>query len=184
MDQPAASQDRRVDVVLAEYNALRAEIISVLSSQQTFTNLNVTAATAITGLVLAQKVNPQLLLVAAVVSSVLGLIYVANTVHVRSLGGYINDVLRPIVTDYTGESKLLGWDQYFEAHHHRARLLLRGASAGLLFSAVPVVALISVRPYLDTSWSRIGWILALSLFIAQAGAWASAGIGRLLRRTN
>lgn len=168
-------QDRIVDLVLAEFNVLNAEITSIASSQQTLIGLNITAQAAVAGLVVADKADPKLLFVAAVLSSALGLIYVANAVHVTNMASYINDVLRPIAAEKTGEGRLLGWIQHYRVHHRLSRLLYRGLMIGGLFCGFPMVALVWLIPHLDTLWSRVAWGFTSCLLITQIGAWAWYG---------
>jgi hypothetical protein len=183
MGQPEP-RDRIVDLVLAEFNALNAEISSATSSQQTLISLNITAQAAVAGLVVADKANPKLLLVAAVLSCALGLVYLANATHIANIGSYIIEVLRPIVTEQTGEGNLLGWLPYYRAHYRVSRLLYRGLMIGGLFSGFPFVALVWVVPYLDTLWSRATWGFTSCLLVIQIGAWAWYGQLMLRRSSN
>jgi hypothetical protein len=177
-------RDRVVDLVLAEFNTLNAEMTSAISSQQTLISLNITAAAAVAGLVVADKADPKLLLVSAVLSSALGLVYLANAVHVGNIGSYIVEVLRPIAAEQTGEGRLLGWIQYYRVHHRVARLLYRGLMIGGLFSGFPFVALVWVFPYLDTLWSRAAWGFTTCLLLVHVGAWAWSGQIMLRRSSN
>jgi hypothetical protein len=177
-------QDRILDLVLAEFNALNAEITSTASSQQTLISLNITAQAAVAGLVVADKADPKLLFVSAVLSSALGLVYVANAVHIANMGSYITDVLRLIAAEKTGEGRLLGWVQHYRVHHRVLRLLYRGLMIGGLFCGFPMVALVWVIPHLDTLWSRVAWGCSSCLLIIQIGAWAWYGQAMLRRSSS
>jgi hypothetical protein len=181
MTQPESS-DRVVNLVVAEFNALNAEMTSTTSSQQTLISLNVTAAAAVAGLVVANRADPKLLLVSAVLSSALGLVYIANAVHIANISSYITEVLRPLAAEHTGEARLLGWIQRYRVHHRVTRLVYRGLMFGLMFAGFPSIALIWSAPYVDSFRSWLGWGFTLLLLVVQIGAWGWSGQVMLRRR--
>jgi hypothetical protein len=181
MSQPEP-RDRVVDFVIAEFNALHAEMASTASSQQTLIGLNVTAAAAVAGLVVANRAETELLLVPAVLSCALGLVYIANAVHIGNLASYIAEVLRPLATEQTGEERLLGWIQSYRVHHRVTRLVYRGLMIGMMFSGFPFVALVWSAPDLDTFENWVAWGFTLLFLLVQLGAWAWSGQGMLRRR--
>jgi hypothetical protein len=180
MGQEPEPRDRAMDTVLAEYNALRTEITSTIGSQQTLVGLNITAAATVAGLVVAEKADPKLFLVAAALSSVLGLVYVASALHIESIGSYITNVLRPVAVEYTGDVRLLGWVKHFRVYHRKTSLIYRSLTMGVVFFGVPIIALVWAPPHLD-NWNWVAWALTVGLLVVQFGAWTLFGV-RSLRR--
>jgi hypothetical protein len=159
-DHPA---ERIVNVALAEFQALQGEITNVLSSSQTIINIDITATAAIVGLVVSENVDPRLLLVAAGLSSALGLMYAANAFQVTAIAYHIEAVLRPAIVQHTGDDRLLSWNRSFRGERPAPARLVRAVGVVLLFLAVPLVALVWVIPSLQDTRSWVAWGLTLCL---------------------
>jgi hypothetical protein len=182
----AASPDRVVNAALAEFTALRSEMDNANSSQQTIVNINITAAGLIFSFVLAKKADPLLLLVAAAISSALGMYIQGSWYHVRRIARYIDTTLRPLMIEYTGESKVFGWEQAVQARQGWwVRLVPVGLATAVLFSLIPLVVLIWVIPYLKNSTDWLAWSIAVLLFLMQlcTGGWLALQIVRSKRWT-
>jgi hypothetical protein len=164
MGEQSDSAERVVTVALTEFQALQAEITDANSSIQTVVNLDITATAAIVGLVVTQNADPRLLLVAAGLSSALGLLYAANAFQITAIAHHIDAVLRPAVVQHTGDDRLLSWNRRFRGERPAPARLIRAVGVVLLFLAVPLVALVWVIPRLDDTRSWVAWGLTLCLF--------------------
>ncbi len=98
-----------INVALAEYTALRAEVTNRISGQDTMLNLYMTATAAIFGLALSGHPNSLILLVLPLLSAAARLLYHNHNLYIRLVSAYLNDQLRPLITDRVGEPRLLGW---------------------------------------------------------------------------
>ncbi|MEV4416822.1 hypothetical protein [Catellatospora sp. NPDC049609] len=162
-----------VTAALAEFAAMRSEIDELGRSQRTTINLNISAAAAVFAFVLSERADQRLLLVVPLISAALGLLYQAYTVHARNLGDYIDQQIRPVVVEHTGEDRLLGWERHVRTALHRQRhsqLVMRLAYI-LLIPAIPAVSLVWVVPYLNTVWLWLGWTAGTVLFLVQILVW-------------
>ena len=168
-----ASRSPAIDVTLAEFAALRSEIDNLANAQRTMMHLNITVVAAIAGFVLADRANPRLLLAIPLASSAIGFVYQWYILHGKRIGDYINETLRPILVEHTGDDRVLAWE-----HQLRTRVYAKPGSrlAGrlayvLLFPAIPAVSLAAVIPYLGSGWHWGVWALGAVLSVAQVTMW-------------
>jgi hypothetical protein len=157
------------NVVLAEYTALRAEVTNRISGQDTLLSLYMTATAAIFGLALSGHANSLILLVLPLLSAAARLLYHNHNVYIRLASAYINDQLRPLVTEHLGEPRLLGWGQQVAAYHrapwrHR---LAHPAGLALLFPVPAAIALVLVVPRLASPWTWLAWCFGWPLLLVQ-----------------
>jgi hypothetical protein len=171
--RPVPVPGAAVDVVLAEFAALRNEIDQLAGAQRKMINLNITAVATIVGLVLAQRADPHLLLALPVVSAAIGLVYQWYVLHAKHIGDYIDAILRPLLVAHTGDERVLGWEHQLRTTVYRRRGsgLAGRLSYLLLFPAVPAVALAATIAYLDTAWHWLAWTGGLALFGTQVTVW-------------
>lgn len=115
-DEPAESQDDRllrdratVDVALAEFNALRAELTTHMTGQNTMIGLGVTAIGVVVGLAFGGSGDRQLLAIVPIVASVIILTYCGEAYRIVSIGRYIRDVLWPFLSERTHD-RLPSWE--------------------------------------------------------------------------
>lgn len=80
-----------IDVRLAEFTALRQEIQNRSGLQQTLIGLNVTAITAVAGVVLSKHASPAALLVLPPICITLGFLWVDHDRVIYDLGRYIKE---------------------------------------------------------------------------------------------
>ena len=162
-----------VDVALAEFSALRSEIDNLASAHRTMINLNITVVAAITGLVLANRADPHLLLALPLVSGAIGLVYQWYVMHAKHIGDYIDETLRPLLVEQTGDDRMLAWE-----HRLRTEVYRRPGSAitsriayVLLFPAVPAASLVVTYQHLDSPWYWTTWLAGFGLLIVQVTVW-------------
>lgn len=146
----ASSPDKNlvISAALAEYTALRAEVTSRISGQDTMLNLYMTAVAAIFGFALSGHADLLILLVLPVLSTAARLLYHNHNLYIKLVSAYLNDQLRPLVADRLGEPGLLGWHELSAEYQRgpRWRRLAHPAGLGLLFPVPAAVALVLVVP--------------------------------------
>ena len=166
------STEKAINCTLAEFSALRSEIDDLGRAQRAVINLNISTAAAIIAFVLSQRASPLLLLVAPFASSAFGFLYETYTLHIRYIGDYIDQNIRPIIVGYTNDDRLFGWES-----HVRSKIYTSGSSRlamqmafTLLMPVVPAVSLVWVLPYL-TGWYWVVWSGGVLLYIVQMLSW-------------
>src|SRR3954454_7012341 len=78
-----------ITVVLAQFNACRAEILARSSTQAAVVNLNITAISILAGYYFIYHANPLVLLVIPVVAPMLGIIWADHAINIGNLGRFI-----------------------------------------------------------------------------------------------
>ena len=131
-------------------------------------NLYMTAAAAIFGLALSGHADSLILLVVPLLSAAARLLYHNRNLYIRLVSAYLNDQLRPLLTDRLGEARLLAWQER-TAEVHRGplwRRLARPVGLALLFPVPAAVALVLVAPKIASPWAWLawasGWLLVLT----------------------
>jgi len=167
----ASSPDKNlvISAALAEYTALRAEVTNRISGQDTMLNLYMTAVAAIFGFALSGHADLLILLVLPVLSTAARLLYHNHNLYIELVSAYLNDQLRPLVTDRLGEPGLLGWHERSAEYQRgpRWRRLAHPAGLGLLFPIPAAVALVLVVPRLSSPWAWLAWACGWLLVLAQ-----------------
>ena len=162
-------RDLVINAALAEYTALRAEVTNRISGQDTTLNLYMTATAAIFGLALSGHTDSLILLVVPLLSAAARLLYHNHNLYIRLVSAYLNDQLRPLVTDRLGEPRLLGWQERTAEYHRgpRRRRLAHPVGLALLFPVPAAVALVLAAPRLASSWAWLAWAFGWLLVLAQ-----------------
>ena len=125
----------RVEVALAEFDAMRAEIVARIAEQGKLAALNITAIAAVGGAFLSNRVDPAVLLILPVLSVSLGLLSVDHATTIRGIARYINEGIRPILVEATGNSRILGAETRAAMVHTRAiTRILRSSLPSLVLS--------------------------------------------------
>jgi hypothetical protein len=118
-DAQHTQQSGTIELAIAEFNALRAEIVGHQSAQTTLVGATLATVGVVLGLVLTEKqTRVELLLVVPLVASGLGLLYTNHSRSSSLIGAYIEDCLWP-----TG---MYSWEQYLRKYRsslNPARLL-------------------------------------------------------------
>ncbi len=79
----------QMNAVLAEFNAIRAEILFRATSQATLIQINITAVATIVGFVFANQANPLILVIIPILSPVLGMLWLDHDASIAWLGNFI-----------------------------------------------------------------------------------------------
>ncbi|MFG1793691.1 hypothetical protein [Nocardia sp. NPDC049149] len=175
VDQPdTENASRIVQCALAEFAALRNELDDFSRAQRTIMNLNISGNAVIVGFVLSHKAGPQLLLVVPYLSITLGLLYQTYLLQIERIGDYVNDVIRPLLVDSTGDDRVFGWERDLRANLYlKPGTKLAGRlSFVLLILITPAVGLLWVIPFLNHGWYWLAWVGGLALYVLQLVNWA------------
>jgi hypothetical protein len=158
----STTPDRSVDVALAEFNSLRAEILNHITTQSALVGIGLTALGVIVGFVVKEKGDDQLLLAIPLLAALVNLLYAAETYRCNTIGTYIQHTLWPYlqerVQDGHGPSPP-NWEEWID-DKLGFMMILVGAPALALFPAASGAALI-VLSGLDTGVWIAGWSLTV-----------------------
>jgi hypothetical protein len=139
MDDSADGRDDEsvVPILLAEYAALRAEVVARLNSQATTFGVTLTAVGVVAGIVLTGKASRELLLVIPVLAPSLGLFFIDHMRHMALLGLYIRGDLWEVLRRELAGRPLPSWEHRWAAYNDMSQH--RKLSSYLLFALVVVV---------------------------------------------
>lgn len=151
-----------VEIALAEFNALRTEIISHITAQTTVIGLGITALGIIVGFVAKEGADDHLLLVVPPLSMFVILLHTAEHYRMRMLGDYIRTRLWPFLEERAGP--IPSWEgrvaRYRSSQGAFAKAIAFDSPAIILFLAASVAALGWVWDYEDNFW-RAGWLMTV-----------------------
>jgi hypothetical protein len=159
----------QADVDLAEFAALRAEIVGHHSAQTTLVSVCLTAIGVVIGLVLSDKGAPlELLLVVPLISSGLGLFYASHSRICLIIGRYIRVTLWPRLR--TGES--LSWEEHLLSLRREnnprslrhSSLQFLGATVVFVMPSIGALAFSAEAAFARGSLELV-WILGLLLLL-------------------
>lgn len=162
-----------LNVLLAEFNALRSEIADRSSAAFTLLNINITATAVVAGFVLSDKADIKLLLILPLLSPALGMLFVDHSLNIKNLGGYINTQLRPMVAEVAGDGRILGYEGFVAGYEKNKffRFMPLGFPLLLLFAGFPCAALLFVFEGLKDCWGWILWFSGLLMLLIFITLW-------------
>ena len=163
-----------IDVILAEYTVSRTVMDRNMSSALGLIGLNVTAVAAVSGFVLSNHADVRLLLILPILSSALGLAFVGQMNYIRIVSEYIESELRPLVVEYTGDERLLGYGQSHQ-RHKGSGYLIQALAMGLVFPGVALAALFITETKLHGRADWTGWLFGAALTMTVV----AGGLGRV-----
>jgi hypothetical protein len=102
------NRERAVDVAIAEYNALRAEIVSHVTAQAALVGLALTAAGVILGFAVKEGGDQRLLLAIPPLTLLVVMLHTAENFRAALIGRYIATTLWPSLERQVG--KLHSWE--------------------------------------------------------------------------
>lgn len=157
-----------IAVLLAQFNACRAEIQARSANQAATITLNITAVGIIAGYYFSAHGDPMVLLVIPLISPMLGIIWADHAINIGNLGRFIQTRLMPTMSAVL-HSNLPDYEVTVRAFERQRgqRLILLVAPMLLLFAVLPVAALLlafaAVHPHDLRFWSLsvIGAVLVL-----------------------
>jgi hypothetical protein len=174
---PSVQPDRAavIQVSLSEFGKLRDEISGRSTSLWTLLGLNATVSSAVAGFVLGKQANPMLLLLLPLLTPSLGLLVIDHATNIGNIGQYINTVLKPLLQDAAGESRLLSYEEWVDRYEEKTlrRLLPFGIPLVLLFNVVPVASLIYTSTRIPDAWTWSLWSSGVLMTAIQVGFWCA-----------
>jgi hypothetical protein len=144
-----SSPDRSVDVALAEFNALRAELVSHLTTQAGVVGLGLTALGVIVGFTVKEGGSERLLLAIPPLTLLVVLLHTAGSWRSNLLGNYIRKDLWPYLASRVGDERLPSWEHEVAARQRPWKAVLMALiidfPAMAIFIVASVVALFQVE---------------------------------------
>jgi len=184
------------DVALAEFNALRAEMMSHSGAQGALMALVITAIGVIAGFVVKEGGSDRLLLVLPFLVAAVGIYYSEHTRRMGVLGEYIREELWPYLAPPSGiegdcDLRFPSWERTLGDYRRRERpmwspdywsfMLLSGLPGGLIFglgSAVPLAVLPFLEEGLDKPFDWLVW--SFGVLLTALYAWLAWKASRAL----
>lgn len=161
----APHPDRTVDVALAEFNALRSELVSHLTAQGAVVGVGLTALAVVTGFVVKEGGEERLLLLVPPITLLVVLLHSAGTYRSVKIGTYIRDWLWPYLESQVGT--LPSWEEKVAQGRRSWTTVPRVAfvdfPAMALFIVASIVALAVVADGELAWWAGCGMTLAAIL---------------------
>ncbi len=158
------SADRAVDVMLAEFNALRAEMVAYISAQAAVVGLGLTALGVITGLAVGKDGDDELLLAIPPLVALIVLVHIAGTYRVAKIGDYIREKLWPHLEARVGA--IPSWEICVAEQRSRRMAFVKAVvvdfPAMALFLAASIIVLATAQSKFEALW----WLGAVVTAIA------------------
>jgi hypothetical protein len=156
-----AAADKAVDVLLAEFNALRAEIVARTSSQAALVGIGLTAVGVIVGFVVNDGGDKQLLLALPPLAALVNLLWSIENRRVTLAGAYIRRTLWREVCRLTGVAS--SWEA--EVHQRRKGLsavfsILAEGTLVLVFAGSAVAGIAVASDEVHGELETAEWVLA------------------------
>lgn len=149
-----------ITVLVAQFNACRAEIQARSASQALVVNLNITAIGVLSGYYFGYDANPLVLLIIPLLSPMLGIIWSDHAINIGNIGRFIQHNIMPILRTTLGRD-VPDYEftiRSFEKQKGQ-RLLLLIAPMLLIFAVLPIAAL--GLAFVDSSvHDLLFWVLA------------------------
>jgi hypothetical protein len=139
-DDIASARARRVQVALAEFNALRGEIDAHSKTQDNLIVLVVTAIGVVAGLVIKDEGDPRLLLILPILVGAAGIRYLEQTRAIKLIGSYIREKLwlylrAQLAEPVTSPVPMPSWEEVVSASRDPARYVDKRVYRGYQLSA-------------------------------------------------
>ena len=187
---PEAQETGLVQCWLAEFESLQNEKFNYQRMQHNLIWVNVSVLGAILTIYFAywpDKANMALFLAVPIISSLLGIYWVAQGRQTSQVTHYVRDRIAPALQTLSGDPKVIGWEDYVRAEIGNmlkrtklpqvlAPVLIPRAVGGLIFviSCLVGLALSGKELILTEQWQiKALWALGciLTLFLIVIGYW-------------
>lgn len=106
----SSDKSQILQVILAEYNALRTEIQNRSGIQSTILQIHITAITFILGGVLTQSFGQWLIFLIPIEATLFGLWWLDHSLVIMEIGTYLRLSVEPRVSKFLNQDKLLSWE--------------------------------------------------------------------------
>jgi hypothetical protein len=167
-----------VQAALAEFEGLRAEIISHVNSQAALAGLALTAVGVIVGLTVKEGASDRLLLAIPPLTLFMVLLHIGSSYRLSLIGRYIQKDLWPYIAERVGDPELPSWEAK-TAERQRSWSEIPVAfffnfPAMAILIVVSIVSLVLVNESEFFSWA--GWLSVLAAIAAPiaVGLWVRA----------
>lgn len=151
-----AAANLATSVALAEYNALRQELLQCYQYMAAATALSLTAIGGVASLVIGANLaalEPPVLLLAAAFVLMMGIGIVATGIHVSTIANWLKHTskeIRQLVSDSAGSSisvpkDLMGWEQHVSKDLKQSSLIPRLRSLVWLQSATILIGAVAFQ---------------------------------------
>jgi hypothetical protein len=147
--------ERAVDVAIAEFNALRAEIVSHVTAQAALIGLAITAAGVVVGFTVKEGADQRLLLALPPLALLVVLLHTAETFRAASIGRYISTELWEDLEERVGE--LRSWEARVAERRRRHLLLLLPELFLLDFPAMVIFIMAGVYALVQVGGGEALW---------------------------
>jgi hypothetical protein len=194
---PAPAKDPGVDIAIAEFNALRAEILAHANVQASLVALVVTAIGIVGGLVVKEDGDPRLLLILPYLVAAAGIESSNRARTIALIGIYIRDKLWLYLEEQQMPGSLPSWEALVSdfrrrSKHHRPwrihlpYLALAGIPSILIYvcgSVGPLVILVGLEKHDDLwqVWAGGAFLTGLYLVLAISVWQLGKPLGEILK---
>jgi hypothetical protein len=134
------------DFVVAEFNALRAEMGERAGRQMALIALNLTTTTAFWGLALSGRVSVRILLALGLLSPSLGRIWADHHFWINRSASYIRDRLQRVAAQVAGDERVFGWEHWLDEERAKHPI---GERRGALHFRLTIAAFFLLIPALS-----------------------------------
>jgi hypothetical protein len=156
--------DQGVAIALAEFNALRAEMLSHMTSQAALIGMGLTALGFVFGFAIRDGGDRKLLLVVPLLAAFVSLLQAGRYYQITVIATYIRKRLWPYLQKRVDE-ELPSWEMHIAMHRSNRRNFvlshLIDTPAIALFVAASIFALLLVPDDTDPMLRGAGWALTL-----------------------
>jgi hypothetical protein len=157
-----ADQKDAISILLAEFQALRAEIAGRSAAQATMMQLAVSAFGVLAGLGFTQYGDRRMLLLIPVISTILGLVWLDHAANISNIGDFIKNQLTPALRSAAEMDALPDYEIFVRRYERSPGGLFRmfGLPPFLIFIFLPVVAMVIALDATTRGW--LFWTLQVA----------------------
>ncbi|MET8906569.1 hypothetical protein [Micromonospora sp. NPDC004551] len=179
-DAAAARADNRTNLLVAEYNAIRAMMAQKSAASHALVGAYLTVVAVILGFVVANRADPRLLLAVPVLAAISGITILRRRRDREAANSYIREVLRPLAVECSGDDRVFRWDDFY-AQQRDARSLLYEFGLQLVFPLSGLVCLFVTLPLLGSVGDWSAWLAGLGFLVALISAYVRQNRAHLRR---
>ncbi|MCW3839139.1 hypothetical protein ONA70_03385 [Micromonospora yasonensis] len=152
--------DNRSNLLIAEYNSIRAVVAQKSSASHALVGAYLTMVAVILGFVVANRADPRLLVTVPILAASSGITILRRRQDRDAANRYVVEVLRPIAVECCGDERILTWEEFY-ANHRAGRSFLYEFGLQLVFPLSGSAALIATLPLLDSFGDWLAWLAGL-----------------------
>ncbi|MCG8926080.1 hypothetical protein [Lentzea sp. CC55] len=162
MEASEAGPSERLNVAIAEFNALRAEIAGRSSAQHGLLNLSLVATAAIGTIAFSDAARRPVLLLLPLLSCIFGILYFDHHFAIATIGKYVKSELAPDIRHHVSWGRALRWEEFVRVEASSRTGLAKGMVRFdlpiiLAFVVVPALSTIYVASFASGPWFWAAW---------------------------